>query len=224
MMEAVGSQIGQVLERQRIEDALRDSEVLYQSLVQSLPQNIFRKDRGGRLTFANKHYVDTLKRPLTQLLGKTDFDLFPPELAAKYVEDDRMVVEEGKTFETVEAHHLPEGGTIYVQVVKTPVYDAQGNIIGIQGIFWDVTERKRAEEYLAESERRYRQLTEATLDGIVLIDETEIIRLFNPAAESMFGYQAAEVIGQPAGILVPVGSREAGGKGFFRYLENRQTQ
>jgi two-component system NtrC family sensor kinase len=224
MMEAVGSQIGQVLERQRVEDALRDSEALYQSLVQSLPQNIFRKDRGGRVTFANKHYCETLKRPLAQLLGKTDFDLFPPDLAAKYVEDDRQVVEAGKIFETVEAHHLPEGGTIYVQVVKTPVYDSQGNNIGIQGIFWDVTERKRAEEFLAESERRYRQLTEATLDGIVLIDETETIRLFNPAAEHMFGYQAAEVVGQPAGILVPAEHRDPAGNGFFHYLRNRQTQ
>jgi two-component system NtrC family sensor kinase len=223
MMEAIGSQIGQVLERQRVEDALRDSEALYQSLVQSLPQNIFRKDREGRVTFANQHYCDTLKRPLAQLLGKTDFDLFPPELAAKYVEDDRRVIEENKILETVEAHHLPQGGTIYVQVVKTPVYDAQGNCIGTQGIFWDVTERKRAEEILAESERRYRQLTEATLDGIVLIDETEIIRLFNPAAERMFGCQAADVIGQPAAMLVPAdpGTQE---KGFFQYLQSRHSR
>src|SRR5205823_1710264 len=140
------SQVGQVIERQRIEDALRNSEALYQSLVQSLPQNIFRKDRTGRVTFGNKHYCDTLRMPLTALLGKTDFDLFPPDLAAKYVEDDRKVLEEGTILEAVEAHHLPQGGTIYVQVVKTPVYDSQGNIVGIQGIFWDVTERKRAEE------------------------------------------------------------------------------
>jgi len=211
-------------ERQHVEDALRDSEALYQSLVQSLPQNIFRKDRSGRVTFANQHYCETLKRPLSQLLGKTDFDLFPAELAAKYVEDDRLVLEEGKIFETVEAHHLPQGGTIYVQVVKTPVRDAQGNIIGTQCIFWDVTERKRAVEILAESERRYRQLTEATLDGIVLIDETETIRLFNPAAERLFDYQAAEVIGLQAGILVPAPFREADGRGFFRYLQNRHTQ
>ncbi len=224
MMEAIGSQIGQVLERQRVEDALRDSEALYQSLVQSLPQNIFRKDRNGRVTFANQHYCATLKLPLSELLGKTDFDLFPPGLAAKYVEDDRLVLAAGKTFEAVEAHHLPQGGTIYVQVVKTPVYDAQGNIVGIQGIFWDVTERKRAEEFLAESERRYRQLTEATLDGIVLIDETETIRLFNPAAERMFGYQAAEVIGQPSAMLVPVSAERGGGQGFLDYLKNQHAQ
>lgn len=220
---AVMAVIRDITQQKQTENALRDSEALYQSLVQSLPQNIFRKDRAGRLTFANKHYCQTLKRPLAELLGKTDFDLFPPELAAKYVEDDRMVLEANRVFETVEAHHLPEGGTIYVQVVKTPVYDAQGNIIGIQGIFWDVTERKRAEEFLSESERRYRQLTEATLDGIVLIDEKEVVRLFNPAAERMFGYQAAEVIGQPARILVHRAAAPDG-NGFFHFLETRHPE
>ncbi len=211
-------------ERRRIEDALRHSETLYHSLVQSLPQNIFRKDKSGRVTFGNQRYCETLKRSLAELLGKTDFDLFPPELAAKYVADDRKVMEEGKPFETVEAHHLPSGATIYVQVVKTPVYDFQGNIDGIQGIFWDVTERKRAEDILAESERRYRQLTEATLDGIILIDHEELIRLFNPAAETMFGWAAAEVIGQPACLLVPPQFRDGAGKGFFHYLESQQSQ
>lgn len=224
MMAAIGNQIGQVIERQRVEDALRDSEALYHSLVQSLPQNIFRKDRAGRFTFANQHYCTTLKRPLAQILGKSDFDLFPPELAAKYVEDDRKVLEQGKVFETVEAHFVPDRGTLYVQVVKAPIYDAQGNITGIQGIFWDVTERKRAEEILAESERRYRQLTEATLDAILLIDENELIRLFNPAAERMFGYRAIEVIGQPASQLIPAQVRTSEGKGFFQYLENCQSQ
>jgi PAS domain S-box-containing protein len=109
-------------------------------------------------------------------------------------------------------------------VVKSPVYDAQGNIVGIQGIFWDVTERKRAEEFLTESERRYRQLTEATLDGIVLLDETETIRLFNPAAERMFGYRAADVIGRLAGVLVPAEFRAADGTGFFQYLRGRHAQ
>lgn len=223
LMNSVASQLGQVLERRHVEKALRDSEALYHSLVESLPQNVFRKDLQGRVTFANGHYCKTLRMSLKELLGKTDFDLFPPELAAKYVDDDRKVLQSGETFETVEAHHLPDGRTIYVQVVKTPVYDAQGQIVGIQGIFWDVTERKRGEEILAESERRYRQLTEAMLDGILLVDQDERIRLFNPAAERMFGYSAEEVVGKPASLLLPPEMRDAAGRGFFHYLENRQS-
>ena len=224
MMNALGGQIGQMLQRQRVERDLRNSETLYQSLVESLPQNIFRKDRSGRVTFGNRRYCETLKRPIEKLLGKTDFDLFPVELARKYIADDERVMQSGQPFETVEAHHLPDGNTIFVQVVKTPVVDALGEIVGTQCIFWDVTEKKRAAELMADSERRYRQLTEATLDAIILVDQRGLITLFNPAAERMFGWQAAEVIGQPPSLLVPLDYRQLHEQGFRRYVQTRQAR
>jgi PAS domain S-box-containing protein len=222
MMTALGSQIGHVIDRQRVEKALRDSEALYQSLVDCLPQNIFRKDREGRVTFANQRYCSTLKRSLRDLLGKTDFDLFPLELAAKYLRDDKNVLETGAILEVVEEHLLPNGTKIYVQVVKTPIHDAQGNIIGTQGIFWDVTERKRAEEALLDSERRYRQLTESTQDAIVVADQKGRITLFNPAAERMFGYQHDEILGRPLTVLMPEEFQILHQRGFQRYLATRQ--
>src|SRR5262249_8734257 len=151
-------------------------------------------------------------------VGKTDFDFFPQELAAKYRRDDLTVLETGQTWEAVEEHRLADGRKIYVQVVKTPVYDAQGSIIGTQGIFWDVTERKRAEEARAESERRYRQLTEATLDAIVVADPQGRITLFNPAAERVFGYRADEVVGRPLTLLMPAAYQERHERGFTRYV------
>jgi PAS domain S-box-containing protein len=224
LMAALGSQIGHVLDRQRVEKALRDSEALYQSLVDCLPQNIFRKDRDGRVTFANQRYCATLKRSLRDLIGKTDFDLFPLELAAKYLRDDRRVLETGTILEAVEEHLLPDKTKIYVQVVKTPIHDAQGNIIGTQGIFWDVTERKRAEEAVAESERRYRQLTESTQDAIIVADQQGSITLFNPAAERMFGYQTSEVLGRPLTLLMPEEFQVRHRRGFQRYRESRQAR
>lgn len=218
MMKALGSQVGQFLERHRVEKALRDSEALYHSLVESLPQNIFRKDLSGRFTFGNQRYCNTVKLPLQELLGKTDFDLFPPELAAKYVQDDQEVIRTGKIFETVEDHHLPDGTMIYVQVVKTPTYDAKGKIIGTQAIFWDVTAQKRALEAIGQSELRYRQLTEATLDGIIVVDQDQRITLFNPAAEGMFGYEASEVLGQLVTALIPERFHDGHEEGFHRIV------
>jgi sigma-B regulation protein RsbU (phosphoserine phosphatase) len=119
--------------------------------VENLPQNIFRKDLHERFTFANQRFCDTLGKPLEEILGKTDFDFFPPELAAKYQQDDRRILETGKLFETVEEHQPPGGDKIYVNVVKTPIFDADGRIIGLQGIFWDITEKKRAEERLQKT-------------------------------------------------------------------------
>ncbi len=135
-----------ITQRKFAEEKLRESEALYHSLVETLPQNIFRKDLEGRFTFVNQRFCNTLGRGIGEIIGKTDFDFFPPELAAKYQEDDRRIMEAGKLFETVEQHQPSGGEMIYVQVVKTPLYDAQGKVIGLQGIFWDISERKRAEE------------------------------------------------------------------------------
>ncbi len=135
-----------ITERKRAEEALKDSEALYHSLVESLPQNIFRKDAEGKFTFANTNLLSTLGKRLEEVVGKTDFDFYPQELAEKYRTDDKKVLEMGETFEDVEEHHTPHGQSLYVRVVKTPVYDSKGEVRGVQGIFWDVTERKRAEE------------------------------------------------------------------------------
>jgi two-component system, NtrC family, sensor kinase len=211
-------------EHERVEKALRESEAFYHTLVESLPQNILRKDRAGRFTFGNHHFCETIGTPLQHLIGKTDFDLFPAHLAQKYVEDDRKVMEGGKVFEVIEEHQTPDGKKLYVQVVKCPIWDNMGQIIGTQGIFWDVTERIMSEEAIASSERRYRQLTEATQDGIVLADQEGRISLFNPAAERLFGYSAAEVVGQTLEILMPDQFKESHNVGFRRFLATRQPK
>jgi PAS domain S-box-containing protein len=136
------------IERKRAEEALEKSEAFYHSLVESLPQKIFRKDLEGRFTFANGRFCSEIGKTLDQIVGRADADFFPPALAIKYRADDQQVIEAGRSFESVEEHVTPQGETLYVQVIKTPLHDASGRIIGTQGIFWDVTEKYRAEEDL----------------------------------------------------------------------------
>ena len=150
----------------QVEQALRRSEAFYQTLVESLPQNILRKDLSGRFTFVNRRFAATLGRPVEEILGRTDFDLFPRELAAKYQEDDRRVLERGGAFETTEAHVTPDGEKHWVHVIKTPVLDAACQPVGLQGIFWDVTSEKRTAEKLVEAESNYRSIVENAIDGI----------------------------------------------------------
>lgn len=140
-----------ITDRKHSEEQVRNSETLYHSLVETLPQNIFRKDLDERFTFANQRFCQTLGRPLSEIIGRTDFDFFPPGLAAKYQKDDQLIMETGRMFETVEENQPPGGGKLYVNVVKTPLYDAAGRIIGLQGIFWDITEKRRAEEALQKA-------------------------------------------------------------------------
>jgi len=137
-----------ITQRRQVEQALRKSESLYHSLVETMPQNVFRKDREGRFTFANQQYCHHYSCKLEDILGKTDYDFFPKELAEKYQADDLRVLETGQTLEVTEEHHPFGQEKATVQVVKTPLYDADGKIAGLQGIFWDITEKRRAEEQI----------------------------------------------------------------------------
>ena len=128
--------------------ALRASEAYYQSLVESLPLSVFRKDDQFRLVFGNKRFCDTIGIALQDFTGKTDFELFPHDFAAKYRRDDLEILHTGKTIEDIEEIVQPDGQRYYIQTLKCPVRDVEGHIIGIQGMFWDVTDRKRAEEAL----------------------------------------------------------------------------
>lgn len=151
-----------ITQRRLAEQSLEESQTVYRSLVESLPLNVVRKDLKGRIVFANQRYCDTLKRSAEELLGKTDFDLFPKDLAAKYRHDDESVLLSGTDCRDVEEHQTPDGSTIYVEVMKGPVRDAAGAISGIHCVFWEVTERIRAEDDL----QRERDLLRTLMDNI----------------------------------------------------------
>jgi len=145
-------------ERRRVERALRRTQVFYHTLVETLPQMILCKDLEGRFTFANQKFCNELGATLDEIKGKTDLDFFPKELAEKYRNDDHKVIESGQVLDLVEEHVTPRGEKGYVQVMKTPILGADGNPIGIQGIFWNVTARMQAEEKLKEQNQKLQEL------------------------------------------------------------------
>jgi sigma-B regulation protein RsbU (phosphoserine phosphatase) len=153
---AVGGISTEITERVRAEQALRDSEALYHSLVDNLPVCIIRKDRASRFTFANRSFCNDVGLPLEQIVGRSDVDLYPPEMAGKYQRDDRQVMESGEVLEDVEEHPSAEGSTTYVKVLKAPLCDSLGQVIGVQGLFWDISDRRRAEEELARTAVEFR--------------------------------------------------------------------
>ena len=122
------------------------SEITFRAMIESLPQCIFSKDAQGRFTYANPSYCKNEGKALEEFLGKDDFDMHPPEFAKKYRADDTKVMESGQLFSAVEEHQSLGGEKTLTQVMKIPVYDANGQNAGIIGIFWDITEQIRAEK------------------------------------------------------------------------------
>ena len=141
---------GEIAERKHAEKVLQDSEALYSSLVENLPLQVLRKDLEGRFTFANEPFCRLLGMKAADIIGKTDYDFYPSELAQKYRRDDARVAETGELFEDVEEYEKL-GETRYVHVMKSAVRDAAGKIVGTQAVFWDVTARKWAETHMAQA-------------------------------------------------------------------------
>ena len=128
----------------------RDFDPFAASLLDCLPVQVLRKDLEGRFTFANRSFCELLGRPYEAVLGRTDFDFYSEALAHKYRADDARVVASGQLFECVEKYER-DGQIRDVQVMKSPVRDAQGNLLGVQAVFWDVTARTQAESQLAQA-------------------------------------------------------------------------
>jgi len=181
-------------EQKATEAALRESQALYQSLADTMPQCLYRKDREQRFIYANPAMLNWLQMTEADLLGKTVYDVFPPDLAARYDAEDCHVLATGEIFDIVDGHQpTGESRPIYVQVIKSLVRDGEGNIVGTQGIFWDVTERHQLEQDLQESRDQLAMMLNSLQAAIAkfrwLGDDREMVYdYFSPGTEMVFGY------------------------------------
>lgn len=125
----------------RAEERVRDSEALYQSLIESLPQCIFRKDVDGKYVYVNYRLCALFGLTPKDFLGKTDFDVNPKEFATKYRRDDQWVMTHQKVFQAEEEVRAKRK-KVKIRIYKTPVYDSKGRVVGIQGVFSPLAESK----------------------------------------------------------------------------------
>ena len=153
-----------ITELKLAEEYLRKSENKYRTLIENLPQRIFYKDRNSVYISCNKNFADDLRIKPDEIEGRTDFDFSPKKIAEKYRADDKRLVDLGKA-EDIEEKYIKHGQEVWIYTVKTPIMDDSGNVTGILGIFWDITERKKAEEKLKKSEMRLRESQEVAKIG-----------------------------------------------------------
>ncbi len=145
LLSILARALGVEEERKEVEESLRASENKYRTLLENLPQKIFLKDRNSVYVSCNENYARDLRIKPEEIAERTDCEFYPKELAEKYRRDDKRLMDSGK-IEDIEEKYIQDGKEVIVHTVKTPLKDEQGNVIGILGIFWDITERKRARE------------------------------------------------------------------------------
>ncbi len=128
---------------------LRQREREAITLLDSIPAYAFFKDAAGRYVVANQKFCETLQRTREEVAGKTDYDFYPPERAERYRIDDFYVTERGETYEVSEETIGQEPNAIVLATKKVPLKDESGQAIGLIGLAFDITDRKRAAQELA---------------------------------------------------------------------------
>ncbi len=174
-------------------EILQASENKYRELLENLPQKIFHKDKNSVYVSCNNNYARDLKIQPDEIIGKTDYDFYTKELAEKYRADDERIMESGET-EYIEEKYIQNGQEVFVQTAKTPLKDEKGNMIGILGIFWDITERKQIEEALRQSERQFKSTFENAAVGMAHVGLDGRLLRVNATFCRITGYPPEELI------------------------------
>ncbi len=187
-----------IADRGRAETALRESEERLRGLLDHSPSVIFLKDTEGRYVLVNRRYEELFHITSEQLRGQTDHAVFPAPIAERFMANDRKTLSAGTPLMLDEEVPHDDGVHSYLSL-KFPVRDANGVITGVCGVATDITDRRRAEEGLAEKTLMLDNILRSASDvAIATIDLDLRITYYNSTAEKLFGYSADEVIGRTA--------------------------
>ena len=179
-------------ERKQAEETIKS----YQFIVESARDAIFFKDLKNRYVIINNMTLEVFGSSKEEIIGKNDYEIMPnKEEAKKNIEDDQFVFTTGKPKEITKHMTGTDGKEYWFQAIKVPRFDDKGNIVGLVGIARDITERKRADEAIRESEERYHSLVDSTEDSIYLVDGNYKYLFINKKHLSRLGLSGDEYLG-----------------------------
>lgn len=175
------------------ERTLRQERNLLHTLINYLPDYIYSKDANCCYMLSNKAHSEFLGvNSVAALEGKTDFDFFPPDLAAAFYDDDMSIIRSGKPI--IGRHermvNKSSGAELWVSTTKVPIRDAHGTIVGLVGLTRDITAQRQAAEALRQSEQQFRAIFENTAIGMAIINLDGRIDRCNAALEKLLAYEA----------------------------------
>jgi len=211
----------ELLNKMKEQEELRKSEELYRDFFENAQEAIYVHDLRGRYRMVNRATEELLGYSCEELSKLTVFDICAPEYLSRI----------GLNLKRKLEHHAPttyevelqtkHGGRVPVEICSRLIYE-NGIPVGVQGTARDISERKRSELALRESEERYRTVTESANDAIITVDEDIQIQLVNQAAGRIFGYKPEEMLGQPLTMLIPQHFRDAQHTALAEYLASER--
>ncbi|HEY2561565.1 MAG TPA: chemotaxis protein CheB [Caldimonas sp.] len=200
-----------ISERRRVGEALRESEALFRTIVTQAAAGVVHTEVDGRITLANARFGRITGRPPEALVGTSVLSIVHPDDRENNAEAFRRLAADGTPFELEKRYLRGDGSVVWVSSSVTAVLDAAGKPSGAVAVVLDISDRRRAEQALRESEERLRLVVENSREyAIVTLDLKRRITGWNSGAESLTGYLADEAMGESGDILFTEDDRVAG--------------
>jgi len=191
----------------KYEEALQSSYEMLEMVMENIPQYIFWKDTDLNYQGCNENYAKLVGIENSEnIINKKDKDLpwTPKEIIEIQLQEKEIIKSEKPVFHIINSWILKDGKEIWLDINRIPLYDSEGNVVGILVTSEDVTERILAEEErrerehkLKESEEKYRHLIESSPYSILLFNTKGETVDANSTTEKLFGYKKEEIIGRP---------------------------
>jgi len=196
--------------RKRAEEHLARTERRYRGLLEAAPDAMVVVDERGRIVLLNLQAESQFGYFRDELIGRKVTDIIPVGFAERLIADGTRTAAEALAQQIGTGIELiarrKDGSEFPIEIMLSPMESTEG--ILVTAAIRDISVRKRAEEQLARTERRYRGLLEAAPDAMVVVDQDGRIVLVNVQAEKTFAYYRDELIGQPVTNIIPVGFAE----------------
>lgn len=177
-----------------LQEGLRQRELQQKAILDNIPDIAWLKDGEGRFVAVNRAFETSTGQTAEEVIGQTDDQVWPPDMAAKHDAEDEMVMASGRRISIVEPFRRADGSERWVETIKTPVADSTGRAAGTTGIARDITDRKAMEEALRESEERYRLFLQ-NFPGIAFRTDADLKPVFlHGNVEGITGYSAGEIL------------------------------
>lgn len=176
---------------------------LYFNLLEDIPDIIFFKDIKGIFAGCNKAFTLYAGYPHSEIIGKTDYDIFPKHLADYHRKKDLLTLQSGISKYYEEQITYPDGTEVTVKILKTPIFDKNKQLIGLLGTYRNITEYVKSEEIARINEERFRDLALCSSDWIWEINNTGKYTYCSEDAERILGYTVEEVIGKTPFDFMP---------------------
>jgi PAS domain S-box-containing protein len=205
--------------QKELETTLIRTKAQQKALLDNIPHMAWLKNAEGRYISVNESFARYYGLVMDEIVGKNDYELFSEDRAREFTVRDQEVIATGR-HQRIEKVALRDSKPVWTETFKTPIFNEQGELLGITGISIDISEQKALEEALRISEERFRSLLQFSSDALTMIDENGIIIFESSLEGKISGFAISELIGSEVFRLVHPDDLPTFRKAFGEVLEN----